>query len=188
MNDAIKGRSHSISVEQFATLAQGSGDPAVIGQLVAAERSKHLILLARVAELAQRGDHPDDRIAMAGSELLAVVQRQDMVAAAEVTSYPSVGAWALQVIRADDARPEARRSGLAAIAAAAAIRAGLDVEIEVPVINGAVLLPSLGIAGAAGSTALVATKTAEVRSGSGCVEMRAGAPGWQDLRPVTLGR
>jgi uncharacterized protein len=181
MNDAIKGRSHSISVEQFATLAQGSGDPAVIGQLVAAERSKHLILLARVAELAQRGDHPDDRIAMAGSELLAVVQRQDMVAAAEVTSYPSVGAWALQVIRADDARPEARRS------AAAAIRAGLDVEIEVPVINGAVLLPSLGIAGAAGSTALVATKTAEVRSGSGCVEMRAGAPGWQDLRPVTLG-
>jgi HEXXH motif-containing protein len=188
MNGAKTDRFHSLSVDQFEALAQGGGDQAAIEQLVAAEQSKHLILLAQVAELARHGDHPDDRIAMAGSELLALVQRQDMLAAAEVISYPSVGAWALHVIRADGAPPGgAGPSGLAAVAAAAAVRAGLDIEIEVPVVNGAVLLPSLGAADAAGDTAFVAAKAAEVRSGSGCVEMRAGAPGWHGLRQVALG-
>jgi uncharacterized protein len=195
---------HSLSAEQFAALARGGGGQGAIGQLVAGQRSKHLILLGKVAELARRGDHPDDALGVAGYQLLAQVQRQAPAAAAEVIGYPSVGAWALHVIRsgaapaagtgpadtasaARAALPGVRPSGLATIAAAAAIRAGLDVEIEVPVLGAGVLLPSIGTAKAVGGTAVVAGKEAEVRSGNLRVRARPGEPGWRELRKVTVG-
>jgi HEXXH motif-containing protein len=181
---------HSLTAEQFAALARGGDDLSAIGQLVAGQRSKHLILLAKVAELARSGDRQEDGLAAAGHELLGQVQRQDKAAADEVIGYPSVGAWALHTIRGDQTIPGARPSGLAAVAAAAAIKAGLDVEIEVPVVNGAVVLPSLGTAEAVGSTAIVAAKAAEVRSGESgdlCVEVREGAAGWQALRRAAAG-
>ena len=197
-------RHHSLSADQFAALARGGGDRDAIGQLVAAQRSKHLILLSKVAELARRGDHPDDALGVAGWQLLAEVQRQDPAAAAEVIGYPSVGAWALHVIRssapaagtapADTASavsaalPGVRPAGLAAIAAAAAIRAGVDAEIEVPVLGAGILLPSLGTAEAVGGTAVVAAKEAEVRSGNLRVRARPGEPGWRELRRATAGR
>jgi len=197
-------RHHSLSAEQFAALARGGGNQDAIGQLVAAQRSKHLILLSKVAELARRGDHPDDALGVAGGRLLAQVQRREPAAAAEVTAYPSVGAWALHVIRssaapaadsesadtasgADAALPGVRPSGLAAVAAAAAIRAGLEAEIEVPVLGAGVLLPSLGAAEAAGPTAVVAAKEPEVRSGNLRVRVRPGEPGWRELRRATAG-
>jgi HEXXH motif-containing protein len=197
-------RPHSLSSAQFAALARGGGGQDAIGQLVAGQRSKHLILLSKVGELARRGDHPDDALGVAGFQLLAQVQRRDPAAAAEVIGYPSVGAWALHVIRSSDAPaagttppgtapaasaalPGVRPSGLAAIAAAAAIRAGLDAEIEVPVLGAGVLLPSLGTAEAVGGTAVVAAKEAEVRSGNLRVRVRPGEPGWRELRRATAG-
>lgn len=187
MSDQARPHPHSLTAEQFAALARGGGDADAIGQLVAGQRSKHLILLAKVAELARHGGRPDDGLAVAGEQLLARVQQQDKAAAEEVISYPSVGAWALHTVRGQQAIPGARPSSLAAVAAAAAIKAGLDVEIEVPVTNGAVLLPSLGAADAVGSTAVVATEAAEIRSGGRCVEMRPGAPGWRQIRSVAVG-
>jgi HEXXH motif-containing protein len=80
-----------------------------------------------------------------------------------------------------------RPSGLAAVAAAAAIRAGLDAEIEVPVLGAGVLLPSLGAAEAVGRTAVVAAKEAEVRSGDRQVRVRPDEPGWRELRRATAG-
>ena len=197
-------RHHSLSSAQFAGLARGGGDQDAIEQLVAGQRSKHLILLSKVAELARRGDHQDDALGVAGYQLLAQVQRRDPAAAAEVIGYPSVGAWALYVIRSSDAPaagtasadtasaasaalPGVRPSGLATIAAAAAIRAGLDAEIEVPVLGAGVLLPSLGTAEAVGGTAVVAAKEAEVRSGNLRVRARPGQPGWRELRRATAG-
>lgn len=197
-------RHHAFSAEHLAALARGGGGEEAIGELVAAQRSKHVILLSKVAELARRGDHPDDALGVAGWQLLAEVQRRDPAAAAEVMAYPSVGAWALHVIRsgtapaadaasadtaspASAALPGVRPAGLAAIAAAAAIRAGLDAEIEVPVLGAGVLLPSLGTAEAAGATAIVAAKAAEVRSRGLRVRVRPGEPGWRELRRATAG-
>lgn len=197
-------RFHSLSSAQFAALARGGGGQDAIEQLVTGQHSKHLILLSKVAELARRGDHPDDALGVAGYQLLAQVQRRDPAAAAEVIGYPSVGAWALHVIRSSDAPaagtapagtasvaspalPGVRPSGLATIAAAAAIRAGLDAEIEVPVLGAGVLLPSLGTAEAAGGTAIVATEEGEVRSGNLRVRARPGEPGWRELRRATAG-
>jgi HEXXH motif-containing protein len=98
-----------------------------------------------------------------------------------------VGAWALHTVRRDQLVPGAQPSGLAAVAAAAAIRAGLDEVIEVPVTAGQVVLPSLGVAVAEGSTALVRTAAGEVRSGSCPVTMQPGAEGWQELRTIRAG-
>jgi uncharacterized protein len=194
---------HSLSEAQFTALARGGGEQDAIGQLVASQQSKHRILLSKVADLARRGDHPDDELGVAGSRLLAQVQQRAPAAAAEVIGYPSVGAWALHVIRSSQARtegapadtappagsvlPDVRPSGLAAVAAAAAIRAELDAEIEVPVLGAGVLLPSLGAAEAVGDTAIVTARDAEVRSGNLRVRARPGAPGWRELRRVAAG-
>ncbi len=73
---AQERRHHSLSAEQFAALARGGGGQDAIGQLVAGQQSKHLILLSKIAELARRGDHPDDALGVAGYQLLARVQRR----------------------------------------------------------------------------------------------------------------
>lgn len=201
---AARPRHHSLRADELSAFARGGGDLDTIARLVAAQRSKHMILLGKVAELARSGERPDDPLGVAGCQLLAQVQRQDPAAAAEVISYPSVGAWALHAIRAgvpfpDDSPmlPDARPSGLAAIAAAAAIRAGSEAEIEVPVRDGVVMLPSLGAAAAVGDTAVVRSgdsgrgKEAEIRSGTRHderrVAVRPGSPGWQELRRADTG-
>lgn len=156
-------------------------------ELAAAQHSKHLILLRAVLEAAHPATRPDDRLAAAGYDLLDRAQRKNPSAARTVISYPSVGAWALHTIRGDQFVPGAQPSALAAVGAAAAIRAGLDAEIEVPVTAGHVVLPSLGVAAAEGSRALVRTAAGEISSGSLRVTMRPGADGWQELRTIQAG-
>ncbi len=187
MSREMRTGHHAMPQSQFAELARGGGGEDAVRQLVAAQRSKHTILVRGVAELALRAGSPDAGIAVAGYELLARVQHQDQAAADKVITYPSVGAWALRTLRDDRSVPGSQPSGLAAVAAAAAIRAGLDTQIEVPVFNGTVMLPSLGDAEAVGATAMVRTGAAEVRSGQLSVQARPGAPGWRELRGAQAG-
>jgi HEXXH motif-containing protein len=187
VNDGTRVAHHAMPRGQFAELARGGGGADAIGRLVAAQQSKHVILLRGVAEMTRRGNRRDDQIALAGYELLARAQRKDRDAADQVIRYPSVGAWALHTLDGDPSVPGALPSGLATVAAAAAIKAGVDAEIEVPVVNGTVALPSLGAADARGDTAVVRTGTAEILSGDLRVTARPGAPGWQDVRRVRAG-
>src|SRR5262249_47297451 len=55
------------------------------------------------------------------------------------------------------------------------------------VVDGTVMLPSLGAADAVGAAAIVAAGGAEVRSGDMCVAARLGAAGWRELRSATAG-
>jgi uncharacterized protein len=207
MTSVTKPSHHSLSTKQFTALARGGGDATVVARLVAGQRSKHMILLAKVAEMARRGDYPEGALARAGWDMLVRAQRHDPGAVSEVISYPSVGAWALHVIRTGETWPDGqthadgttndglpgagtamtdpRPGGLASIAAAAAIRAGVAATIEVPVTGGTVLLPSLGAADAVGHTAVVDTGAAEVHSGDLRVPMHAGARGWREIRRIT---
>jgi len=187
MNDGPRIVHHAMPADEFAELAQGGGDPSAIARLVAAQHSKHVLLVRGVAEMAERGGHLDDRIGAAGYQLLARIQRQNRAAAERVICYPSVGVWALHTLRGDRAVPGTLPSGLAALAAAAAIKAGMDAQIEVPVVNGTVMLPSLGVADIQGNRAIVRARAAEIWSGGIRVEARAGASGWQDLRHVRAG-
>ena len=80
------------------------------------------------------------------------------------------------------------------MAAAAAVRAGLEADIDVPVTDGFIMLPSLGAAGPADAEA------GSVRYRGGRVEVsagnwravipgdpRTGATGWRPLRELSLG-
>jgi uncharacterized protein len=183
----MSGTHHALSGDQFRVLASGGGDPSAIGSLIAAQHSRHLILLYGILKAAQDGSHLDGQLARAGAELLAQVREVEPDVANDVIRYPAVGAWALRTLHGDDAIPGARLGRLATVAAAAAIRAGIEAEIEVPVTNGTVILPSLGAADADGSTAVVRTRPAEVRSAGRRVAVGSGSPGWQELRSFRTG-
>jgi uncharacterized protein len=161
---------HHMAADLFLALARGEGGADGIRHLARSQYSKHLLLLRGVRAAARPGDH----FAAAGYRLLAEVQRRDPGAAQAVIGYPAVGAWAVRTLCGDRG---AKPSGLAAIACAAAARAGLDTTIELPAPGGRVMLPSLGA---------VATGE-EVETVPTALERLTQMPGWQPLRPVAAG-
>jgi HEXXH motif-containing protein len=189
-------RHHRVSGDAFQALAAGGGGSGALRELAAAQYSKHVLLLRGVLGSAERAGHGQASLARAGYALLADVQRHDPGAFDVVIRHPSVGAWALRTLRglrSGPALPAAEPAWLCAVAAAAAIRAGLPAEIEVSVLRGAVLLPSLGAAEVPGDMAMVRTaaKYAEVVSAGRRVQIPAdphqGAPGWSALRRLRAG-
>ncbi len=179
----MKASHHRMPREVFGELARGGGGAGAVGELAAGQYSKHLILIRGVLDAAA----PGDAFAMRGYRLLAEVQRQAPAATEEVIGYPSVGAWALRTLRGDQALPGAVPGRLSTVAAAAAIKAGLPAQVEVPVTNGRVVLPALGAAAANGRTALVRTSPPEVCSAGLRVAVDQGAPGWLGLRDIQAG-
>ena len=181
---------HRIPLQDFTALAAGTGGASAVRELVAVEYSKHMTFLSNVVVAAEGSGQYS--LARTGYDLLAAAMREDREAATAVIRYPAVGAWArrtLEAWRGGQASPGAEPGQLRGVAAAAAIRAGLRVEIEVPVTGGRVVLPSLGAALVPGSSALV-------RSGPGGATIEGvtipqdpyhDAPGWLGLRRVRVG-
>jgi HEXXH motif-containing protein len=158
-----------------------------------------VILLRGVLAAAEAAGGPQTLRVRAAYELLAAAQHWDPANTEIVIRYPAMGAWALRTVRAsrggvsgpvaDGAEPVM----LSAVAAAAAIRARLPAEIEVPVRAGMAMLPSLGAAAANGNTAVVKVSGsgAEVSSADRRVVVPADphmpARGWLPLRRIRLG-
>jgi uncharacterized protein len=135
---------HTLTGGQFDALASGFGDAAAVGQLVRGQRS---LLRGQLALLRERADRTADRQFLAGWDLLAQVERDDVGAFDRVLAHPYVRTWAdhcLRSIVVDAASLPAEAAYLAAIAASAAISSGLPSEIDVPVIGGYACLPTLG--------------------------------------------
>lgn len=188
---------HQMPPDLFGAVAAGGGGPAAAEILKGAQHSKHTLLLHGVAVAAETCGHEQRALARRGYDLLTVVQRRDPAAVTSVLRYPSVGAWAhrtLVALRGGPCMTGATPGSLAAVAAAAAIRAGLPAEIEVPVSGGIVMLPSVGAAGP------VEAEVATVRNTEGRTEVMADGqriivPGrygdraalWHPLRPVRAG-
>jgi len=183
--------------ELFDALAAGGGGPEAVGVLAAAEHSKHTLLLRGVIEAAEGVGGGAACFARQGRDVLASVTRYHPDAAARTTCYPSVGAWAVRALRAlrgdDLGAPGAHPAGLAAVAAAAAIRSGLEAEVRVRPTAGVLCLPSLGVA-------RVDADVATVRSSAGDAEIcwahgRVGipsdpqrdVPGWSGIRRIRAG-
>jgi HEXXH motif-containing protein len=192
----MSARSHRIPRRLFDALATGSGGVEAVRELAAAQYSKHVILLRGVLAAAQAAGAQQARLASQGYALLATAQRRDAAAADAVIRYPSVGAWALRTARAvsdDPAGPAGDPGALCAVAAAAAIRAGLAFEIDVPVTDGAVALPSLGVASIDAERAVVrnGARGPDIVWPGGRVELspdaRTDAPGWSGLRHIRAG-
>jgi uncharacterized protein len=187
---------HSIPRASFDALAAGGGGPGAIRDLARARYSKNVTMLAGVVGHAEDASPRQDRLARQGFSLLAEVKRQRPAVADQVIMHPSVGAWALRAMGppGEDAElSEAKPGWLSAVAAAAAIRAGMPAEIEVEPADGSVMLPSLGLARVNGGAAVARSGHgyAEVFSARGRVaipaDVHSDAPGWLGLRRIRVG-
>jgi HEXXH motif-containing protein len=185
-----------LSPELFGAVA-GGGGPVAIEILKRAQHSKHLLLLLGVVTSAEKSGHEQRALARRGYDLLTSVQRRDPDAVDSVIRHSSTGAWAhrtMIALRGGPDMPGATPGGLAAVAAAAAITAGLPAEIEVPVNHGIVMLPSVGAAGpieAEIATVRNSDDQIEVAATGQCITISgnryACARDWYPLRTIAAG-
>lgn len=145
---------HHLPWADFDALARMRGDRTMVRRLRRAERSRRKLLLYALLEAAaktpeQFGPLPPIETVW---ELLARVEDASPASFDRLLSYPYVGSWAGYTFRLlhnglSGVGPLWIHLGHAhAIAAAAAIHAGIRFEIAVPLWNGNVALPSLGLA------------------------------------------
>jgi HEXXH motif-containing protein len=189
-------RIHELPGDVFRQVAAGGGGATAARLLCSAQHSKHLLLLRGVVDAAAAARHAQAGQARHAYELLADIQQLAPDAVDGVIRHPAVGAWAGRVLRAlRNGQPaeRAQPAGIAALACAAAIRAGVTCAIEVPITGGTLSFPSVGAA-----TLPTCATTALVRCGAAGAEVIAAGdrlfvpanpqedtPGWQALRRIT---
>jgi HEXXH motif-containing protein len=144
---------HRIADADLDLLATGAGTASTVAALRPGQYSKHALLLRLVVREAQRHSGASRAVRVADSfDLLARVQARTPEVVASVLLHPQVGAWAahcLRRLRSSAVPSPTLASDLAhvgAIAACAAVRGGQAFEIDVPVRDGMVMLPTLGTA------------------------------------------
>ena len=166
---------HTMPQDHFDALAAGYGDAASVSHLNAAQRSVRRALLRLVHDRASQ----DVGGTFAGGwNLLTRMDNSSPDVVDEVLAHPYVRAWAERCLRTPGAM-RADAGHLASIAAAAAIRSGTLAELDVPVTDGYVHLPTLGRL-RVGDTV---TATLAAR-GEGDFEVRAASGKWH-IEPGT---
>jgi len=136
---------HSLPAGAFDLLAAGAGDPTAMASLADARWSVTRALVAAVAAGldGKRGDL--QRAAADGWRLLSELDVERPEAVREVLTYPYVQAWAARCLApAQGADLDLDRAHLARLAAAAALRAGIETELVLPVREGSIYLPAVG--------------------------------------------
>jgi uncharacterized protein len=130
---------HRLPDAQFRSIASGYGDADALAELRSSQLSKRLLLLHWIRTMTD-----DEALAVIDS-----IGRDHPEAVRDVLALPFVDAWAsshgrhLESGRADDPHGGAY---LAGIAAAIAVRAGVEVDLYVPAQPGQVVLPGVGLA------------------------------------------
>ena len=182
--------------EVFADLARGRGGVRAGRWLTDAERSKHMLLIRGVIDAAIVASHEQAAEARSGYQNLAVIQRKFPDAVEKVICQPAVGAWALDTIRRIRRRDNvgAFPQNINALVAAAAIRVNQPLTISLPIIDRAVVIPSLGRAlfsqrcTEKSATVQVTRTGAELTAGRLRVRIPSNpssdADGWQGMRVV----
>ena len=170
---------HRLPAEDFAALAHGGGGTRVIRALVAARRSKTLLLIRFILDAA--GDDPQTRRAY---QVLRQVQRVAPDAVDRVLDDPSVGVWANRTVVELSRGGSAGPAQLARIALAAAVRGRVTTTVLLPSPPQKVIsLPSLGIALRAASGELAVRCGPEGTNLGGGVRIPFGwwedGPGWR---------
>jgi uncharacterized protein len=185
---------------ELQALARGLGGAAAVGQLTEAQRSVRRTLIAGLYQAAIGSTAVSDECQaalQAAWDVLSMIDAAQPTAAESVLSHPYVRVWAVGCLTQLRSPVTAARSGLdpgewreldidlahlGAIAAAAAIRARMSARVTVPVIRGAVHLPTLGrlvlnAVGLSHQPAAGATATLDV-TGSAVV-VRSGGSAWR---------
>ena len=162
----------------------------MIARLRQVRLSKHLVLIRALHDAVPPGGRNH---LQAGLDLLSRVRRTRPDLVADVLGHPHVGAWAARTLRAVSGTEVpapallARIGYLAAAGATAAIRAGLAFEVAVPVVDGAVQLPSLGravVGDGSGSSVPVRGNGRQIAVDGRTLpsDLTAEEPGWQPVR------
>ncbi len=141
-------RYHRPPADTLRELSTGGGGAPAMRMLGEIQTRRHLLLVRGVLETAHASGGPGTagRV-QAAYRMLADLQVAHPEAVRQVICHPAVGAWAGHAIR--DARLHRSHGGLeqlGALVAAAAIRAGARATMSVPVADGQLMLPSLGMA------------------------------------------
>ncbi|CCK29234.1 hypothetical protein BN159_4855 [Streptomyces davaonensis JCM 4913] len=186
---------HHLPSSGLEELSCGEGGPGTVDLLLAAERSRRLLLLRML----------DDATGLDPAwELLSAAQRRAPDVVDDLLLYPQTGMWlvtALRRLRGSDPQDDPPLwvvlGHISSLAAAAALRAELDFTIEVPMRHGRVPLPTLGCAelpatepwamatvGREAGRAVVTTPGATVTVPA---TPDTPAPGWHPLRRLLLG-
>ncbi|QMU74966.1 FxsB family radical SAM/SPASM domain protein [Streptacidiphilus sp. PB12-B1b] len=177
--------------DQLAELASGYGGAETVRLLAAEQLDIARTLLGRVWHQAA----DPDRSARAAWELLTALDADAAGAQAldAVLGHPYTRTWAVRCLTGEPG-PAADLGGLAELAAAAALRAGLAEPVAVPVRAGLLRLPGLGVLRLPGCSEAV------VRAAEGGFTVRAAGTGgesglrvrwaeadgrWQPLRRIT---
>ncbi len=173
----------------------------MLAVLRAGRLSRNLLLIRAVLDtVARRGMSVGGELE-AAYDLLATADARAPAAVRDVLRYPSVGVWAAGCLRTLRAEPQLTPRlatdlrQFAAIAAAAALRAGIPFDLSVPVRAGTVTLPTLGVAllppvgepdADNAATIRGGPKAASVLGPAACVAIPVDptkdAAGWQGLR------
>jgi HEXXH motif-containing protein len=175
---------HRLPSDVFAALAAGGGGPEAVRLLAAARRSKNLLLLRGIIDMVDEKAHPAAGLARAAYRALNRVQKQAPQAAAAVLDYPLFGEWALRtaVLLDQGELGAAEPDGLAAFAAAAAVRGEVDVPVELPP-SGRVGLPSVGSAVFPDPTGEpIRLAAGALSDGRTSVAVAPGCPYWTPIR------
>lgn len=180
--DSGSTRRHMLSPAAFDLLAAGPGDTAAMVTLSDAQWSLSRALVAAVAARLDVGGGDLARAAIEGWTLLTRLDAERPAAVREILSYPYVQAWALQCLRPGNrADPELLRAHLAGLAAAAALRAGVEAELVLPVREGFIHLPTHGAL-----AVTTAAPTAVVRLSPTRIACAADLRGWQTIRRISV--
>ena len=195
---------HRLAWADLDGLARGAGSSGPVRRLRRAERSRRLLLLrALVDEVSKEpkltGPLPSPEPAW---DLLVRVQERSPAALDQLLAHPYTGSWVgyttrLLAERISGVCPLWLHIGhVHALAAAAAVRAGLDFEAEVPVWNGGAMLPTLGMArlpvDSPWSVARVRADNGVVTLGDTAARVRlprdpsSDGPGWWGLRRLMV--
>jgi uncharacterized protein len=152
---------HTVSTASFDALAAGRGDAAAIGSLIEAQRSLMRALLTTVYQEAVNAPAVAEPVRgelRAAWAVLTVVDRDRPGALRAMLGHPPLRAWAVHCLEqlrgplagaghhdlAAVVRLAADLGHLGAIAAAAAAHGRASAAVTVPVLDGAVHLPTLG--------------------------------------------
>jgi uncharacterized protein len=175
---------HALPEGAFDALAAGPGDSRAMASLAEARWSVTRALVAAVASSLDGTGGDLGRAAAEGWVLLADLDAERPEAVREVLTYPYVQEWATRCLRpAQSADVALDRAHLAGLAAAAALRAGIEVELVLPVRDGFIYLPGIGaLAMAAG-----AGSTSAVRLSPSGLSSRHSSRGWHTVRRVSAG-
>lgn len=142
---------HRLPPQIFAALAKGGGGPEAVRRLSSVRDSRNRLLLHMLAETADATDRTTAAIVREAYRTLVSLEQEATHAVEFVVNYPAVSAWLLntatQLYRGRIAAAQPAR--LAAVAAAAAVRASVTATIDIPAqsrVNEIIRLPSLGTA------------------------------------------